>query len=133
MMNKIKEYRHLILLFFLLAVLIVPYFVFAATPLDNLEKVGTEGAGYAPYEDGEYNNTFITVVGVIIKAFLSLLGVIFIVLILFGGYNWMTAAGDEQKVSKAKDTISRALIGLIIVVGSFAIWQFISNAIILEI
>jgi hypothetical protein len=44
---------------------------------------------------------------------------------LYAGYNWMTAAGDEQKVEKAKDTITRAIIGIIITVSAYAITYFI--------
>jgi cytochrome bd-type quinol oxidase subunit 2 len=61
----------------------------------------------------------------IISAFLSILGVIFVILIIIAGYNWMTAAGDEQKVTKAKDTIRRAIIGLIIIVAAYAITYFV--------
>ena len=65
------------------------------------------------------------IVAAIIKGFLGLLGVIFIILILIGGYNWMTAAGDEEKVKKAKDTLQRAIIGLLIVVSAYAITYFV--------
>src|SRR3989338_8173076 len=60
-------------------------------------------------------------VAVVIQAFLGLLGVIFLVLILYAGYNWMTAQGEEEKVTKAKDTLQRAVIGLIIIVSAYAI------------
>ena len=56
---------------------------------------------------------------------LSLLGVIFLVLMVYGGYLWMTAAGNEDKVTKAKNLMTAAIIGLIIVVGSYAISYFI--------
>jgi hypothetical protein len=60
-----------------------------------------------------------------ISIFLSLLGVIFLGLMIYGGYNWMTAAGDEQKVDKAKNTIRSAIIGLIIVIAAYAISVFV--------
>lgn len=63
-----------------------------------------------------------------IQGFLALLGIIFIILILYAGYTWMTADGDEQKITKAKDTIKRAIIGLIITIGAFAITYFIFSA-----
>ncbi|NTW22484.1 hypothetical protein HGA34_02985 [Candidatus Falkowbacteria bacterium] len=69
-------------------------------------------------------------IGQVISAFLSLLGIIFIVLIVYSGYNWMTAAGDSGKVDKAKETLWRAVIGLIITVGAYAIWVWISAAMI---
>ena len=65
------------------------------------------------------------VVGLVIQAFLGLLGIIFLILIIFAGYNWMTAGGEEEKVRKAKSTISRAVIGLIIIVADYAITYFV--------
>jgi hypothetical protein len=47
------------------------------------------------------------------------------ILMIYGGYNWMTAAGDEQKIDKAKDTIRAAMIGLIIIIAAYAISIFV--------
>lgn len=65
----------------------------------------------------------------VIKAFLGLLGIIFVVLIILAGYNWMTAGGDEEKVTKAKKMITRAIIGIIIIVGAYAITYFVFSRI----
>jgi len=65
------------------------------------------------------------VLGKVIQAFLGLVGAIFLILIVYGGYNWMIARGDESRVDKAKDTITRAIIGLVITVGAYAITYFI--------
>jgi amino acid transporter len=67
------------------------------------------------------------VVAIIIQAFLGLLGIIFIILIISAGFNWMTAGGEEEKVRKAKSTITNAVIGLIIIVASYAITYFVFN------
>ena len=64
-------------------------------------------------------------VGMVISVFLSLLGVIFVVYIIWAGYNWMTAGGNEEKVTKAKTTLTRAVIGLIITISAYSIWFFI--------
>ena len=64
-------------------------------------------------------------IGAIIQAFLGLLGVIFLAYLLYAGYSWMTAQGDEEKVTKAKDTIQRAIIGLIITIGAYAISYYV--------
>jgi len=65
------------------------------------------------------------VVSTVISGFLSLLGIIFIILIITAGYNWMSARGEEQKVEKAKETIQRAIIGLVIIVVAYAITYFV--------
>lgn len=72
-------------------------------------------------------NELLSTAGLLVKTFLSLLGIIFIGLIIYAGYNWMIAGGDEAKVTKAKDTIRSAIIGLIIIVASYSIWFFIYN------
>lgn len=68
-------------------------------------------------------------IGSLIGIFLSFLGVIFLVLMLHAGFNWMTAAGDEEKISKAKDTIRAAVIGLIIIVAAYALSIFVIESI----
>ena len=55
----------------------------------------------------------------------SLLVVLFLAYLLYAGYSWMTAQGDEEKVTKAKDTIQRAIIGLIITIGAYAISYYV--------
>ena len=72
--------------------------------------------------------TLAGIVAIAIKAFLGLLGIIFLVLIIYAGYEWMTAQGDEEKVTKAKDTLSRAVIGLIIIIAAYSITYFVFNA-----
>ena len=99
--------------------------VFAANPtVSTLEDVGT-GAGYAQQANPE--NTFSTLIGQVVQAFLSLLGIIFLVLMLYGGYTWMTSAGDEAKVSKSKETIKNAIIGIVITAGAYGIWAFVAR------
>ena len=65
------------------------------------------------------------VIAMTIKGFLAILGIVFIILMLIAGYNWMTAGGEEEKVTKAKDMIKRAIIGLFIVIASYAITVFV--------
>lgn len=109
----------------IIIVLIIPYFVFAddTAPLKKLTEVQKE-SGYAAVTPGSDNN-LIENAGKIVNVFFSLLGVIFLILMLIAGYNWMTAAGEQAKVEKAQSTIRRAIIGLIIVIGSYAISNFV--------
>ncbi|PIZ92708.1 MAG: hypothetical protein COX82_04205, partial [Candidatus Magasanikbacteria bacterium CG_4_10_14_0_2_um_filter_41_10] len=66
----------------------------------------------------------ITIVKVI-RAVLGFLGLIAVIIVLYGGYVYMTSNGNEDKVSQAKMILRNALIGLTIVFFSFAIVQFI--------
>ncbi|HOZ53202.1 MAG TPA: hypothetical protein PK142_00810 [bacterium] len=67
-------------------------------------------------------------IGQIISIILSLLGVIFLVLLIFGGIQWMTAGGNDQQVEKAKNVIIRSIIGLIIILLAYVISVFVITA-----
>jgi hypothetical protein len=71
-----------------------------------------------------------TTVSNVIRAFMGLLGIVAVVIILLGGFKWMTAAGNEEKVSEAKKLIISGVIGLIIILSAYAIAQFVVGAII---
>lgn len=65
------------------------------------------------------------VAGKIINVFFGVLGIIFLVLMLYGGYMWMTARGESEKVDKAKDLITQAVIGIVIILAAYAITEFV--------
>jgi Zn-dependent protease with chaperone function len=68
-------------------------------------------------------------VGRIINVALGFLGVIAVVIILMGGFKWMTAAGNEDKVAEAKKLLGAGVIGLAIVLAAWAVATFIINSI----
>lgn len=72
----------------------------------------------------------ITIIGRIINIFLGFLGVVFLVLLLYAGYLWMTSAGNAETVEKAKTTIRNSIIGLVIIASAWAITAFVLNALI---
>lgn len=61
----------------------------------------------------------------IINVGLGLLGLIAVVIMLAGGFTWMTAAGNEEKVDKAKKMIFAGIIGLAIILSAYAISRFV--------
>lgn len=65
------------------------------------------------------------IVARIIRNFFVLLGIIAVVLILYGGFLWMTSNGEEDQITKAKRVILNAVIGLAIILSAVAITQFI--------
>lgn len=95
------------------------------TGIANEAGDAAEGAGFERSTGGVGLENMVEKV---ISTFLSVLAIVFIILILTAGYGWMTAGGDEQKVTKAKDTLRRAIIGLLIIAGAYAItWFVFSN------
>ena len=68
------------------------------------------------------------VIETVINTLLSFLGVIFLILMIYGGFLWMTARGNEEQVTKSKNLIIAAVIGLIIVLASYAISFFVIDA-----
>ena len=63
----------------------------------------------------------------IITFVLGLLGLIAVIMILYGGFIWLTAGGNEDKVDSAKKIISAAAVGLVVILISWAIVQFVIN------
>jgi hypothetical protein len=61
----------------------------------------------------------------LINVLFGLFGTIFIILMIYAGYNWLSSRGDEKKIGKAQETIRAAILGLIVTSGSYAIWQFV--------
>ncbi len=85
----------------------------------------SDTAGPAGYDLESQENTIEETLSRNITLVLSLVGVIFMILIIYGGINWMLAQGNDEKVNKAKKIIIDSLIGLIIVVAAYAITYLI--------
>jgi len=66
----------------------------------------------------------------VINVILGFLGIIAVVLILIGGFMWMTAAGNDDKVATAKKIMTAGVIGLVIVLAAFGIAKFVIQALI---
>lgn len=67
------------------------------------------------------------VIGMGISTALSLVGMIFMVLMIYGGYLWMTAKGEEEQVKKAQKIVIESVIGLVIVLSAYAITLLVTT------
>src|SRR5688572_15982041 len=92
--------------------------VFAQTAGENLDVIGTQ-AGIGGGAD------LFTIIGRVINVALGFVGIVLLFMLLYAGYLWMTSEGDPKKVDAAKAMIRNAIIGLLIIVSSFAIVNFI--------
>jgi len=85
---------------------------------------GSEGKDKA-FPVGDSKEDIFKIANGVILTFFTLLALVFLVMMLYGGYNWMTAMGDDEKVTKAKDTIIAAVIGVVILISGYAITVFV--------
>ncbi|MDP2708788.1 MAG: hypothetical protein Q8O93_01920 [bacterium] len=69
------------------------------------------------------------VVADIIKVILGFLGIIFTGLIIFAGFKWMTAGGNEESVAGAKKLLINSVIGLTVILAAYMIANFVIAAI----
>jgi len=105
-------------------------FTYPASATGLLNKVKTGGLGEIGNKayganDGESNDPRV-VTAAVIKVFLSLMGIVFLVLIVSAGYKWMTADGSSDDAQEALNKIKTATIGIIIIVAAYAITNFIT-------
>jgi len=88
----------------------------AALNLNPVRKT----AGYGDADIG-------SVTGQIINTALQLVGIIFLALMVYAGYLWMTAQGEESQIEKAKKIVTSAIIGLILTMSAYAITALITT------
>lgn len=78
----------------------------------------------------QYGNSVPEIAGTIIGTALSMISVIFFILMVYGGFLWMTAHGDDGQVSKAQDTITAAVIGIVVILAAYAITTFVTTSVV---
>lgn len=105
-------------------------FVFAlSSGIAALAQTGSpspDGFGLQPLsQSGLASQDIRITVAKIIRAALGLLGVVALAIVIYGGYLFMTAAGNEQQAERGKMVLRNGLIGLGIILSSFAIVQFV--------
>ncbi len=100
------------------------------TVIENLDKAVNDKSPYKA-QKGENPKDFLTKrVTNIISFILSFLGVIFLVLTIYAGFLWMTARGNDTQVAKAKEMLTNAVIGLVIITAAYSITAFVGNQLI---
>ncbi len=74
--------------------------------------------------------SLLDIIGLIIRILLGILGIIALIIVIYAGFLWMTAGGDEKQIARAKKLLINGIIGLVIILASYAITSFIINALI---
>ncbi len=99
----------------IVVLLVVPMVVGAQNSL-GLDKITNTGLGEAGLQPAVIQ---------IINVLLGFLATIAIVIVLLGGFKWMTAGGNEDKVGEAKKILGAGVIGLVIILAAYAITVFV--------
>ncbi|MFH1253647.1 MAG: hypothetical protein V1664_04980 [Candidatus Uhrbacteria bacterium] len=87
----------------------------------SLTEVGSE-AGMAAGDD------LPTIVGRGINVFLTILGLFFLVLVVWAGFQYINSKGQAEKTKKAMDMLTNAVIGMVIIIAAYAIANFVLGA-----
>ena len=126
--NKNRKIKSAVILMLLLG-LAIGFFGFLGTQqalgVDLKTEIDT-GLNYGTFSGLIQQD--IRVIMRIIQIILGFLGVLAVLIILYGGFVWMTAGGDAKKIEQAKRILVNAAIGLVIIFSSFAIASFIVRA-----
>ena len=69
------------------------------------------------------------IIGNVIKAVLGIVGSLALAVFIYGGFMWVTSAGNEEKIKKGKEMIMWAAFGLAVIFLSYALVTFVINAV----
>ena len=109
-----------ILLLIVIGIFVLPIMTLAVTSTTDFGIDDAQATGLAT------NDLRVTIINVI-RVLLGFLGIIAVILILYGGFIYMTAAGDPAKLDKAKKILTSAAIGAVIILSAFIIASFAIN------
>lgn len=112
---------------------LISLFTTTTSPLafaESPQETTCKGAG-GKWEDGKCQNqasngpSVQSVIQNVIDLLLFLVGIIAVIVIVVSGFRFVTSNGDPQQISKAKDSIIYAVIGIVVAVMAYAIVNFI--------
>lgn len=122
-MKKISKY---LMSFAIMALLVLPVFALpAAAQVNPDEAFGIDEVQTGLGGTLDNTRTPTQIITNIINIALGFLGLIAVGIILLGGFKWMTAAGNEDKTTEAKQLLGAGVIGLVIILAAWALATFV--------
>ncbi len=94
----------------------------------SVEYAGGQSAAFRDSAGYSGSATVGGIAASVINIALGLLGISFMGLLIYGGFTWMTAQGNEEEAKKAIKIIQMAVIGLIIIISAYSITHFVFSA-----
>ncbi|MDD2656883.1 MAG: pilin [Patescibacteria group bacterium] len=132
LLYKLAKYKTMLSIVFVLALglVISPVMTLAETTAVTTDtlgigviETGSDNKGGIALGTSDLRDTAVNIINIA----LSMLGIIAVVIILIGGFQWMTAGGDDGKVETARKWIFSGIIGLAIILSAWAIAKFALN------
>jgi len=68
-----------------------------------------------------------TLIRLMFSLVLGIAGLVFFAMLIVGGFRYLNAGGDEKATTAARNTLTQAFIGLVIVIASVLILQLVST------
>jgi len=120
-MLKLSHKKYLFFTAFLLLVVLGAVFLFHSYVLAQSDQYGMQFAQNVGLSTEDIRVSVVKIA----RTILGILGILALIIILYGGFVWMTSQGNAQKIELAKKILLNAAIGLIIIMMAFAIVQWI--------
>ncbi|MFH1252814.1 MAG: IPT/TIG domain-containing protein [Candidatus Uhrbacteria bacterium] len=115
-------------LFILVGLVSLGWFIFSsatlAAPVEANQMFGNTDSDFVA-ASGLPTTNFVVMIAQIIRVILGFLGLVVVIFVIYGGFLWVTASGEIEKIKKAQKVIRNAIVGAIIILSSFAIAQFV--------
>lgn len=126
---KIVMKKRLFVFLLLIGLFILPSVVAAALgPQEPSQPAATEGNGVTVLQNPLTTDDPREIVGLVIRAVLGIVGSLALLMFIYGGFLWVTSAGNDEKVKKGKDIIVWASIGLAVIFFSYIMVTFVIGA-----
>jgi isoprenylcysteine carboxyl methyltransferase (ICMT) family protein YpbQ len=109
-----------------LSIIILVFSLVVAIPvlaqgINDASKILTDTGTQA----GAGSSDLVGILGTVVKTALTLVGMIFMILMVYAGYLWLMARGNEEEVKKAEGIIKTSIIGIVVVMSAYAITYFV--------
>jgi hypothetical protein len=119
------------------AATIAPAAVYAADPIGNCLSQGSDlnaaiNGDCTAADTGTGTAKIQTIVTTIVNIFSVVVGIVAVIMIIWGGFKYITSGGDSGNITGAKNTIIYAIIGLVVVALAQFIVQFVLDRVISE-
>jgi len=98
------------------------------TPAADETKGGTCGGRTVCLTNPLNTASIPTLIGNILKAAIGIVGSLALLIFVYGGFLWLTSAGEAGKVEKGKEAMKWSIVGLAVVFSSYALVSFVLSA-----